>query len=52
MIHSHCGPCFTDDKGYCSHFIGRGYTVPGECEVVQGAIEPIMWCEEFKKIKK
>ena len=52
LIHSHCGKCFSDDKGHCQHFIGRGYTTSGTCEIVEGTIEPIMWCERFKKTGK
>lgn len=50
-MQEHCGPTFHDDKYYCRHFIpGPGYT--GNCELVRGAIDPIYWCELFKRMKK
>lgn len=51
MIHSHCGPCFKDDRGYCQHYHGKPAPDTGRCEVVEGEIDPIMWCRLFKKAK-
>lgn len=48
MMDSHCGKTFKDDKGYCSHFQDKVQT----CELVEGKISPVHWCEKFKKAKK
>ncbi len=52
MVHSHCGKSFTDDKSYCEHYRGPEAPSIGTCEIVAGPINPIMWCEYFKKIGK
>lgn len=51
MKESHCGKAFSDDSGYCQHFIGKQAST-GKCEVVEGPINPVYWCELFKKVKK
>lgn len=58
MVHSHCGKVYSDDKGYCAHFL-IGKTVAsssaiagvhqGTCELVDGSIDPVYWCQKFKK---
>lgn len=53
MINSHCGKVFDNDRAYCKHFIRHHEdTDLGECEVVQGAINPVYWCSKFSKAKK
>lgn len=53
MIHSHCGKVFSNDNGYCKHFIRRhDPTSRGECQIVSGPIDPVYWCTEFEKAKK
>lgn len=49
LIHSHCGPCFKDDKWSCEHYQGHPAPASGRCEIVEGEIKPIMWCEKFKR---
>ena len=48
MARSHCGKLWRDDHNYCKHFIGaKESTTSGACEVVQGSIERVKWCELF-----
>jgi hypothetical protein len=49
MWESHCGPVFLNDKNYCKHFVPGSGPIYGTCEVVNGAIDPIMWCKEYKR---
>jgi hypothetical protein len=46
---AHCGPCFSDDKFYCEHYTGHPAPAVGKCEIVQGDIHPIMWCNRFER---
>lgn len=50
-LHSHCGPTFHDDNYYCKHFLA-GTKYAGRCELVDGEIEPIMWCRLYSKASK
>ena len=53
MIHSHCGKVFPNDNGYCKHFIRHHEaTSNGECQIVDGPIDPVYWCTEFAKARK
>ena len=53
MIHSHCGKVFSNDTGYCQHYRGHtGVLTQGACEIVEGPISPVYWCNRFKKVKK
>ncbi len=53
MQNSHCGPVFLNDKGYCAHYNGNpGSSVNGTCDVVEGPINPVYWCNHFKKAKE
>jgi hypothetical protein len=50
-MESHCGPTFHDDKFFCKHFL-PGAKYAGKCELVEGDIEPVMWCELYKRTRK
>lgn len=52
MLNSHCGKVFPNDHGYCQHFIARKNGEAGTCEVVEGEIQPLYWCKNFKKAGK
>lgn len=54
MAESHCGKVFSDDKGYCKHFIHpkTGYTSHGTCKKVEGQINPVFWCKLYAKAEK
>lgn len=47
---SHCGRMFSDDTGYCKHFLYPGPNeMSGECQLVKGAIKRDFWCRKWKK---
>lgn len=48
---SHCGPVLARDKSYCKHFIavGKSSLDKGKCELVEGEINPIYWCNRWKR---
>lgn len=50
-MHSHCGPTFHDDSYYCKHYL-PGAKYAGRCELVEGEIEPVMWCKLYERAKK
>lgn len=53
MQNTHCGPVFHNDQGYCDHYRGdKGSLRFGSCEVVEGSINPVYWCNRFKKVSK
>jgi hypothetical protein len=47
---SHCGRLGAWDDGYCKHYIGTEHT--GKCQIVEGTIKAIFWCNKFAKAKK
>jgi hypothetical protein len=54
MPHSHCGPLLRRDTGYCKHFELKFRGEPykqGSCEIVEGSINPSMWCKKFSRAK-
>ncbi len=52
MKNSHCGRVFKDDSGYCRHFLNTKTSAgkDGQCELVEGSISPVYWCDRFKKV--
>ena len=50
---SHCGKVFSDDKGYCKHFVPQREVVTlGACDLVKGGIKPVYLCTEWQQAKK
>lgn len=50
---SHCGKVFPDDKGYCRHYIPHtDQHSEGACQLVQGSINPVYWCEKWQRQKQ
>lgn len=47
---AHCGPCFLDDSFYCEHYVGKPAPEIGKCKIVEGPIQPIMWCKHFERV--
>ncbi len=52
MPHSHCGPTRLGDPWYCRHFIGKTPGRIGACRLVEGGIQPEMWCKKWSKVKE
>ena len=48
---SHCGKVFADDTGYCKHYHSTTHDA-GTCDIVEGKINPVYWCDKWQKAKQ